>query len=137
MDRKEFLSLVGGGGAAVLLVGCLGGCKGQDDVTGPTNIDFTLDLNAAANLPLKTNGGYVYQSGVIVARTTSGNYVAVGSTCTHQGGTVAYDATANRFHCPIHGSDFSTDGGVVTGPASKPLSVFKTTLTGTSLRVYS
>ena len=138
MDRKEFLSTLGLGAAALACSYCLNGCKPLDNpITAPTNVDFTLDLTTPANAALNTNGGYLYQGGVIVARMASGTYVALSQTCTHAGGTVQYIASSNRFYCPSHGSVFGTDGSVVTGPASSPLARYTTTLTGTSLRVHS
>jgi cytochrome b6-f complex iron-sulfur subunit len=137
MERKEFLALIGAGSAAILCGQCFSGCKPADDITGPTNVDFTVDLNAAANASLRTNGGYIYSNGIIVARTITGTYVAVSQACTHAGATVFYNAGSNLFHCSSHGSDFATNGTVVTGPASSALTRYNTTLTGSMLRIYS
>ena len=138
MDRKEFLASLGIGAAFVAYSTCLQGCNVANPVdSAPTNVDFTLDLTAAANNALKTNGGYVYKDGIIVARTTGGAYVAVYSACTHEGTTVTYDSSGNRFHCASHGSNFSTNGAVINGPASQALHQYNTSVTGSSLRVYS
>ncbi len=137
MDRKEFLSRFGVGAAVAVCGYCIAGCKNPDAITGPTNVNFTLDLSQSANSALNHNGGYVYNGGVIVARTVNGTYVAVSQACTHQGTTVYYDATNNRFSCPAHGSNFATDGSVINGPASSPLTRYNTQLNGTLLKVYS
>lgn len=138
MDRKEFLSLLGISSAALALTYCFGGCKPQNNIpTAPTGVDFTLDLTNAAYTSLKSNGGYVYNDGIIVARTVSGTYVAVSQYCTHAGGTVVYDSNINDFYCPVHGSLYSTTGSVIQGPAASPLVKYNTSLSGNSLRVYS
>ena len=138
MERREFLSIIGIGGVALACSYCLSGCQKNDALTNaPANVDFTLDLADPANSALNGIGGYLYKNGVIVARVVSGAFVALSLTCTHAGGTVYYDPGSNRFHCPVHGSNFATDGSVVTGPASSPLARYNTTLSGTSLRVYS
>jgi cytochrome b6-f complex iron-sulfur subunit len=138
MERKEFLSILGVGAAAIACGRCFTGCKKNDSVTNPpTNVDFTLDLTNPAYAALKTNGGFIYNSGVIVARTASGSYIAVSSTCTHAGGTVQFDVNNNLFHCPVHGSNFAVDGSVLNGPAGSPLTKYNTSLSGNSLRVYS
>jgi cytochrome b6-f complex iron-sulfur subunit len=138
MDRKEFLSLLGISSAALALTYCFGGCQPTNNgPTAPTNVDFTLDLTNSANSALKSNGGYLYHGGVIVARTVNGSYVAVSQTCTHAGGTVVYDSNINDFYCPVHGSVFSTNGSVVSGPAPSALVKYNTSLSGTSLRVFS
>ena len=141
MDRKEFLSLLGltvGGGVAI---SCLGGCAKESGVTpdgntgGGGSLDFTLDLNAPENAVLKNNGGFLVKSGVIVARTTGGVYIAVAAACTHQGTIIQYEGNNSRFFCPNHGSTFSESGGVLNGPASTALKQYKTELSGTNLRV--
>ncbi len=124
---------------AVALAGsyCFAGCNPQDAITAPTNVDFTLDLTNPSYSVLMNNGGYVYNGGVVVARTITGAYVAVSQACTHQGATVQYNAGANQFHCSNHGANFATDGSVVNGPAGSPLARYNTTLNGSSLRVFS
>ena len=104
---------------------------------GGTGVDFTLDLTQAANASLNSNGGSLLKSGVIVARTSAGNYVAVSSTCTHQGFTLGFDNANTRFHCDNHGSNFNTNGAVINGPATVALKAYLTQLTGTNLRIYS
>ena len=137
MNRKEFLSIFGIGAAAVACSYCLGGCNTQDPISAPTNVDFTLDLTNPAYAALKTNGGYYYQGGVIVARTIGGVYIAVSQACTHEGTTVVYDPRTDQFYCSAHGSLFATNGAVNRGPAGSPLATYKITLTGNSLRVFS
>ena len=138
MDRKEFLSILGISAAAVVCNACLGGCQPNNGVTdAPTNVDFSLDLNEPANASLHTNGGYIIMNGVIVARTVAGVFVAVSSYCTHAGAAVQYVSSTNRFYCPSHGSNFATDGSVINGPANSPLMKYHTSLTGSTLRVFS
>ncbi|HEY6952894.1 MAG TPA: Rieske (2Fe-2S) protein [Bacteroidota bacterium] len=138
MDRKEFLSLLGLSSAALAVSYCFSGCQPMSSVpTAPANVDFTLDLTNPSNSALNSNGGYVYNNGVIVARTMNGAYVAVSEYCTHAGGTVVFNTGGNDFYCPVHGSVFSTTGSVVSGPAPSALVRYNTSLSGTSLRVYS
>ena len=137
MDRKEFLSLIGMTAGGVVLSACFGSC--QKETTSPSTVskDFTLDLTQTSNAALKNNGGYLVTNGVIVAKTTSGAYIAVTSACTHEGTTVSFDSGNNRFHCSNHGANFSTTGAVLNGPANTDLQQFKTSLSGNSLRIYS
>lgn len=145
MDRKEFLSLLGltvGGGIAV---SCLNSCAKEDGVNpggnnngnnGGSKVDFTLDLNDAANAALKANGGFLVKNRVIVARTQNGTYIAVAAACTHEGTTINYEGSSARFTCPNHGSAFSETGGVLNGPATGALKQYQTELSGNSLRVF-
>ena len=132
MERKDFLKLIGTGAATVLIAGCIQSC-GKDG----GKVDFTLDLTASANASLNTNGGYVYSHGIIIAKTVSGNYVAVSQACTHDGVSVKYDSTNDQFHCDAHGSNFSDSGAVTMGPANSALRQYNTSLSGTSLRIFS
>ena len=136
MNRKEFLSLLGLSAGSLLLVSCLDSCK-KHDTTSKLTRDFTLDLTSSANAALNPNGGYFVSNGVIVAKTTAGNYIAVTAACTHNGTTIQYDGTNNRFHCPNHGANFTNAGAVVNGPATVALQQFNTQLNGTSLRIFS
>ncbi len=56
---------------------------------------------------------------VVLVQQTAGQVTGLSGVCTHQGGTVAVDGTTLR--CPVHGSMFSFDGAVETGPATAPL----------------
>ena len=137
MDRKEFISQVGFGAAALITAACFGslaGCKKTDAITAPSNVDFTVDTSSGA---LATNGGYLVKNGVLVARTNSGTFLAVSAACTHEGTNVNYYASSNSFTCPNHGALFTTKGIVTSGPAKSNLATYNTTLTGNSLRVYS
>jgi cytochrome b6-f complex iron-sulfur subunit len=133
MNRKEFLSLVGIGATGVFVTSCLSACKKEKN----TNIDFTLDLSSSANSALAANGGYIISQGVIVAKTSAGEYIAVSAACTHEGVNVQFQSSSNRFHCPGHGANFNTNGTVQNGPANSPLSKYNTSLSGNMLRVYS
>jgi len=135
MDRKEFFSQIGVGTAALLVPACLGGLTGcSKSVSAPTNVDFTIDVSTGS---LATNGGYLVQNGVLIARTTSGSFLAVSAACTHEGTNVKYVSGSNSFTCPNHNAQFSSTGAVTQGPATTSLTKYNTTLTGTSLRVYS
>jgi len=58
---------------------------------------------------------------VAVYRDRKGNVHALAAKCTHMGCTVKWNPTERTWDCPCHGSRFSATGGVVNGPAAKPL----------------
>jgi len=146
INRQEFLQLFGLGAAGLLASACLGGCgmSGSGAAPSPVSppaagtVDFTLDLTATANASLQDPAvGYVYGNGgsIIVAKTTAGGYVAFAAACTHQGTTVNFNTSQQRFICPNHNAVFNLSGGVVSGPAPSGLKQYTTALTGNSLRV--
>ena len=139
MTRKEFFQRAGYGAALLLVPACIGGlassCSKEGSTTpAPTNVDFNLDVSTGV---LANNGGFLTTNGIVVARTNSGTFIAVSASCTHQGTNVNYNAAGNKFICPNHGAQFSSTGVVTQGPAASNLASYHTTLTGTTLRVYS
>ena len=103
-------------------------------VTQPS-VNFTIDLSSPSMTVLKVKGGYLYDSGVIIALDAAGNYIAVSQVCTFDGTNVVYDITKNAFYCNSDYSTYNTSGVVVSGPSSKNLKVYTTTLTGTTLKI--
>ena len=135
MNRKEFLSNVKFGTALILLPACIGGLAGcEKTIVEPQNVDFTVDISSG---PLASNGGYTIQNGVIIARTNSGDFLAVSAACTHQGTNVRYYSSSNNFICPNHGAKYDSTGKVTQGPATRNLAQYNTELTGTLLKVFS
>ncbi len=137
MTRYEFLKKAGFGGAALMTL--LTACSKSSDlspITTPGSVDFTLDLTASSNAALKTNGGYVISNNVVVARTSQGTYVAGSHICTHEARTKVVFLN-NEFYCTEHGARFTTAGVGLNSYASAGLSVYKTELSGNSLRIYS
>ena len=135
MERNEFLKLLGSG-TVLACAGCWGACSSKSD-PAPTNVNFTLDLTLPENVKLTSVGGSLAKSGVIVARISTTDFVAVSLACTHEGTSVTYQSGQQNFLCTNHGSKFDKTGTVLNGPAAKSLTKFNTELTGTSLRVFS
>ena len=102
-------------------------------------IDFTINISISPYNSLNTAGGFYVDktNNIIIARTLANEYIAVSSLCTHEQVTIDFQANSNRFYCSAHGSAFFTTGAVLTGPAKVALKQYKTTLTGSNLRVYA
>jgi cytochrome b6-f complex iron-sulfur subunit len=132
MDRKKFIQLATAAAVTGSLLTIINACK--KTASGPT-VDFTIDLAAATNAALKNSGGTLVQNNIIIIN-NAGTYVAVSDLCTHQGCAVNFSNSKKHLVCPCHGAEFGLDGSVVKGPASTPLQLYTTTLTGNSLRVY-
>lgn len=136
MTRKEFIAQIGAGAALLLVPACISGlssCKKKDQKKART-VDFTLSI---ASGPLATNGGALINDGVIVARTMDGSFIAIDAACSHEGTNINYVSSSNSFKCPNHGATFDANGNVLQGPASTSLQDYKTSVSGTSLRVFS
>ncbi len=136
MDRKEFLVMTLKGAAAAGALYCLG-CnnKSPNPVDTSGSVNFTLDLSDSANAALKTDGGYVYNSGVIVIN-EAGVIRAFSQRCPHQGYTVEYSKSEGIIYCPAHGSTFNAVNGSLTGgPATTGLTEFNVKVDGTKITI--
>ena len=130
IKRNEFLKSLGLKGAALLAVYCgASACQADAGVTPASNVDFTLDVSALAV------GKYLINSKVVVARVSSSSYVAVSQVCPHEN-LLALTFNGTNFYCGQHGASFNTSGTALS-VTNRSLTVYKTALTGTSLRVYS
>lgn len=71
---------------------------------------------------IPVGGGVILvEPAVVITQPTAGDVKAFTAICTHQGCLVS-EVVDNEIICPCHGSRFSaTDGSVITGPATTPL----------------
>lgn len=139
MEREEFISKLGIGLLAVC-TGCgVASCssnKNNDPAPSPgTGVIFTADLNTE----LSAVGSSKTSSGVILVRIAAGNiatsFTAVQVACTHEGTAIAYNSAQSKFICPLHGSQFSQTGTVLTGPAVVALKKYTVSVSGSTLSV--
>jgi len=139
MNRRAFLTWVGAGWVATSLPVAIAACSAQTAQTsepsssgGYESIGTLAELNKTGELLHKEGSN----STVLVVRDTStNNLLAVNPTCTHAGCIVAWQATAQKFVCPCHGSAFGSDGKVLKGPAKKPLKTYQAKIENNSVMV--
>jgi Rieske Fe-S protein len=101
--------------------------------SGVTISGNTMTVPLSANQALSQPNGMILvaQARALVIRISATEYRAMTSVCTHESCTVSrFDGS--RLTCPCHGSQFSTAGAVVTGPASRALRVYPTTFDAAS-----
>ena len=56
-----------------------------------------------------------------IVKKSEDQVIAFAPGCTHLGCAFRYEAAKKNFLCPCHVSEFSLDGKVLSGPASRPL----------------
>lgn len=92
-------------------------------------VNRTLTITVDPASPLAVVGGAatvtVSTGTYLIARTAQNAFTTVTAVCTHEGCTVSGFANS-LYVCPCHGSEFSTSGAVVQGPASSALRQFPT-----------
>lgn len=90
----------------------------------------TITVNVDAASPLATVGGagfvQVSTGPVLLFRSSQDAVTALTAICTHEGCTVT-GISGSTYVCPCHGSQYTSSGAVVKGPATKALQNFPTT----------
>ena len=148
MERKEFLSKIGGG-LAVTCVACMMAACSKEGTTGTGNNtgggntggggtgSTLLTINLTSQLLAIDD--FVSDKGIIVVRKAAGNtvssFVAFVNACPHQGVAVTFRKASNDFYCSAHGSTFSISGAVTVSPATSGLSARTVEISGTTLTV--
>ena len=146
MKRREFLNWAGIGLLSSYFPVALAACsQEQSDEISNTETTTQVENNspdADGYLAIGTaqelnDKGYIInsQSNVIVFRSGNNNLSAVSLLCTHQGCKVDWKNSSNILSCPCHGSEFTSDGNVLKGPAQSPLSTFDVKEDGESIAV--
>jgi Rieske Fe-S protein len=109
-----------------------------------------LDVAAAADLeggaPLKapvlatrydawTRVEGVELGAVWLRKKDDGSILAFTSVCPHLGCSVDWLAESKTFNCPCHGSAFTVEGRVASGPAPRPLDVLESRVDAGRVRI--
>ena len=87
--------------------------------------DYAKAGDIASAEELRPGTGAVVRRGltkVAVYRTAEGAICEMSAVCPHLGGIVHWNASDERWECPLHGSTFSAQGQVLHGPAVDDLS---------------
>ena len=137
MKRRAFIRTTGALGLAACTQ-CMFGCsKNESPVTNNQIVNFTINLS---NQLLLIND-IIVQQNVRVIRIANGNipgsFIALDQYCTHAAGNLNWVAAQNKFVCPVHGSEFNSNGNVIanSGPATKDLKKFSISIYGNMLTI--
>ncbi|GHE71261.1 MULTISPECIES: Rieske 2Fe-2S domain-containing protein [Roseivirga] len=137
MDRKEFLKNASAATALAFFGLSLESCSSdQEDTTPgtgnpPASSAVTFNITENPFNALQSEGGWLlHPSENILLVNVGGQLSAFGSRCTHTGCTRDWTFPNNVFQCNCHGSQFDTNGQVVNGPASSPLTKLSVSVNG-------
>lgn len=130
MKRREFISLVGVGTATPIIISSCTPKASQPVANSPRadgfqSVGTLTELDKEQQLLSNNLGGSDKKALVIRNPTNSEQLIAVNPTCTHAGCSVTWEPEQQVFVCPCHDSQFSSDGKVVEGPASEPLTSYQ------------
>ena len=96
----------------------------------------TVTVDTASPLA-NVGGAALVQSSAgnfLVSRSAQDTFVALTAICTHEQCTVTGFESAH-YTCPCHGSQYSTTGQVLMGPATRALQQFATRFTAPTLTI--
>ena len=121
LSRREFLmkSTLAVAGVAALVTGCGDGQIGGGFVTAP-NIG-TLTLKVSTVSALATIGQialFPTDARVAIERTGASSFLALSTTCTHEGTMINIVNNGTSFECPNHGARYDSAGNVTRQPNS-------------------
>jgi cytochrome b6-f complex iron-sulfur subunit len=119
LSRRAFLarSTLAVAGVAALTPGCGDGQIGGSGATGPLPSGLTLKVSTLPALATVGVLAYVPPDGrAAVKRTGPTTFLALSTTCTHEGTHLDIVNNSTSFECPNHGSRFDSNGTVTRGP---------------------
>jgi len=117
----------------------LDSCAASKNISGTTETSEMISFPASSFrdqnfITLQTKK---FEEPIFIGKQTDGSYVALRMLCTHRGCTVKVPKeNADKLVCPCHGSEFSTQGIVLKGPAMKPLQSFQVTTLNKNLIIH-
>lgn len=123
-----------GGALGTVLQGCGGSPAGPSGAPAlPTisgsvsNGSIVLSIDSSSPLAAVGSAAIVRTSSgpFLVAHTAQDAFTALFGVCTHQACDITGYASGT-YVCPCHGSEFSTSGQVMSGPAPAPLHQYST-----------
>jgi nitrite reductase/ring-hydroxylating ferredoxin subunit len=147
--RREFCSTtISFVAVASLIEGCggggnPGGPSGGGNVPQLTRISgttagnsVTVTIDSASPLASTGSAAIVEAGGnsYLVSRTGQDTFSALTAICTHEQ-CIVTGFESGTYQCPCHGSQYSTGGSVVRGPATRNLRQFTTQFTNNVLTI--
>lgn len=137
IDRRQFVLHAGRAcgflTVATIMQACSSGPSGSDSsnmlpVVNGTVTGGLISVTIAPGSALDTVGGMALiqtssTGSFLATRNDATTFSVLTATCTHEGCTIT-GSSGTTFVCPCHGSRYSTNGGVVNGPATRALRTF-------------
>ncbi|MEN2281989.1 Rieske (2Fe-2S) protein [Algoriphagus sp. SE2] len=153
-SRREFIEKSGLTAALTLFgIGFFTSCTNSDDMqptgspgtpmnpgsggsTGITVSGNTITVDLTVQTNLNADGGWLLiTAGKTLVSKVGSEFVALTSVCTHSGCDNNWSFSDSTYNCSCHGSKFDAQGNVISGPATQPLKVYDTAVTGNTLTI--
>lgn len=105
------------------------------DISKITNPLLKVDISSTSTSKLKTVGGYVVQSNIVVAQVSAGAYAAVVNLCGHEPKRQII-FSGGEFYCTAHGARFDLKGVPLNQVSRSSISAYQVATDGKTLVVY-
>jgi cytochrome b6-f complex iron-sulfur subunit len=142
MKRREFAIYVGLGLGGSILPVALANCNAQTREEGKAGAaTYENDFIEVGDVGQLEQTGQIFNEVaigkvlVIKAPANPEKLIAINPTCPHSGCIVTWESERQKFLCPCHNSEFSSEGEVLKGLATKPLSKYEVKVEGSSILV--
>ena len=119
LSRREFLtkSTLAVAGVAALATGCGDGQIGGGGATAPIITALTLKVSTVPTLAIVGQLAiHPTEPRIAIKRTGASSFLALSTTCTHEGTTINIVNSNASFECPNHGARYDSDGNVTRQP---------------------
>ncbi|WP_296705725.1 ubiquinol-cytochrome c reductase iron-sulfur subunit, partial [Algoriphagus sp.] len=153
-SRREFIEKSGLSVALTMFgIGFFTSCTNSDDMqptnnggtpmnpgsgggTGIAVSGNTITIDLTIQKDLNTDGGWLLiTAGKTLVSKVGSEFIALTSVCTHSGCDTNWSFANSTYNCSCHGSKFDAQGNVITGPATQPLKVYATAVSGNTLTI--
>lgn len=137
MNRRNFLQsscqLCLLGAMAVTTSSIIEGCVAPSSIykTNINNNEVSVPLSLLEGKKIQLVRAPENDFDIAIKPENDGTYKAFLLACTHHENPL--NIVGNGFLCPLHGSQFDLEGNVKKGPASLPLTQYKTTIINNNL----
>lgn len=146
MNRREFIEKALAGSVSIAAGASVLASLGIETIKASSRGVFhgnhEIPLRIEDTPELKEVGGVYHltldemDKDLLIVRTGEDAFLAVDIKCTHKGCEVKYEPKSNMFECPCHDSRFDINGVPKSGPAKRPLGVYKTSFKDGEVTVY-
>ena len=128
ISRRSFLDLLIGGSIVVSALAVLGAIITYvypPKKEGGAEKAERVEVAPLADLPVRKAKPVVYQDKNVMVMHVQAGLFAVDMKCTHLGCMVEWEEVSQTLKCPCHAAFFDYQGKVISGPAPKPLPLYK------------
>jgi cytochrome b6-f complex iron-sulfur subunit len=128
ISRRTFLDYALGGSIVVSALAVLGSVLTYvypPRKEGGAEKAEKVEVGSVSDLPAGKAKPVVYQGKNVMVMHVQAGFFAVDMKCTHLGCMVEWETDSQSLKCPCHAAFFDYQGKVISGPAPKPLPLYK------------